>query len=50
MVNLWEEKMVRRIVLIGAPEQILLIPSEAGADLLYSAEFLHRDGAYRLFT
>lgn len=50
MVNLCGQKIVRRIGLIGASEQILLIPSEVGEDLLYSAEFLYRDGVYRLFT
>lgn len=45
-----QQKIVRKIGLIGAAEQILLIPSEVGEDLLCSAEFLHRGGVYRLFT
>lgn len=39
----------RRVSLIKA-ERTLLITSEMGEDLSYSAQFLHRDRVYRLFT
>lgn len=45
-----QQKIVRKIGLIGAAEQILLMLSEVGEDLLCSAEVLHRDGIYRHFT
>lgn len=49
-LGFWQQKIVRKIGLIGAAEQILLMLSEVGEDLLCSAEFLHRDGIYRHFT
>jgi len=45
-----QQQVCGRIGLMRAAEQIFLVPSEVREDLPCSAEFLHRDGVYRLFT